>query len=110
MDMEHALKFSYSSVTQEIICETDAISGIGHTLDRLGARTAMAHHVGALYNVPHGEANAILLPHSMRFNLDASAERQALIASATLHDRALATNPKPISDAGPIIGVLRNAW
>ena len=28
----------------------------------------------------HGEANAILLPHSMRFNLDASAERQALTA------------------------------
>ncbi len=82
----------------------------GRLIDRLGARTAMAHHVGALYNVPHGEANAILLPHSMRFNLDASAERQALIASATLHDRALATNPKPISDAGPIIGVLRNAW
>ena len=30
----------------------------------------MAHHVGGLYNVPHGEANAILLPHTMRFNLD----------------------------------------
>lgn len=32
--------------------------------------------------VPHGEANAILLPHTMQFNLDASAERQALIAQA----------------------------
>ena len=78
--------------------------------------------------------------HTMRFNLDASEERQALvaeavaglcreldipatlrevgvpesglelIASATLHDRQLATNPKPISDAGPIMTVLREAW
>ena len=33
-----------------------------------------------------------------------------LIAAATLHDRALATNPKPIADAGPIMTVLRAAW
>jgi alcohol dehydrogenase len=32
------------------------------------------------------------------------------IASATLHDRSLATNPKPVSDAGPIMSVLREAW
>ncbi|MBM3226742.1 MAG: iron-containing alcohol dehydrogenase [Candidatus Tectomicrobia bacterium] len=126
----------------------------------LGLNTAIAHHVGGLYNVPHGEANAMLLPHTMRFNLKASAERQALIAeamglsttgmsteaaglaaadavaqlcqhlglparlrdvdvpeagleaiaAATLHDRALATNPRPIADAGPILSVLRAAW
>jgi alcohol dehydrogenase class IV len=96
----------------------------------------------------------------MRFNLDASAERQAMIAqamgidtsgmsteeaglaasdgvyqlcrtlgipatlreagipeegleilaSATLTDRGLATNPKPVHDAGPIMQVLREAW
>ena len=33
-----------------------------------------------------------------------------LIASATLHDRGLATNPKPVFDAGPIMQVLRQAW
>ncbi|MCH7979842.1 MAG: hypothetical protein IH935_12815 [Acidobacteria bacterium] len=33
-----------------------------------------------------------------------------LLAAATLHDRGLATNPKPISDAGPIMQVLREAW
>ena len=27
-----------------------------------------------------------------------------------LHDRALATNPRPVTDAGPIISVLRNSW
>ena len=39
----------------------------------LGLNTAVCHHVGGLYGVPHGEANAILLPHTMRYNLDASA-------------------------------------
>ena len=113
-----------------------------------------------MYKVPHGDANAILLPHTMRFNLDASVEHQVLIAAAmgvdtaamsrehagraaadavaglcrqlglperlrdadvpedglariaaaTLHDRGLATNPKPITDSAPILEVLRNAW
>ena len=33
-----------------------------------------------------------------------------LIAAATLQDRALATNPRPVTDAGPIMTVLRNSW
>ena len=32
------------------------------------------------------------------------------IAAATLHDRSLSTNPKPITDAGPIMEVLRAAF
>ena len=126
----------------------------------LGLNTATCHHVGGLYGVPHGEANAILLPHTMRYNLDASASRQRLIAeaigvadggmtdeeaglaaadavdglcrelglprrlsdvdvpedgleyiaAATLHDRSLSTNPKPVTDAGPIMDVLRAAY
>ena len=126
----------------------------------LGLNTAIAHHVGGIYDVPHGEANAIMLPHSMRYNAEASAGRQALIAqamgidtsamsdeeaaaaaadgveelrwslglphrlrdvgvpedgleiiaAATMLDRALATNPSPVSDAGPVMAVLRAAW
>jgi hypothetical protein len=37
-------------------------------------------------------------------------EGLALIAAATLHDRSLSTNPKPITDAGPIMDVLRAAY
>jgi len=33
-----------------------------------------------------------------------------LIAAATLHDRSLATNPKLVDNAGPIMSVLRDAW
>ncbi|MDA0264027.1 MAG: iron-containing alcohol dehydrogenase family protein [Chloroflexi bacterium] len=133
-----------------------SLAGVGG----LGLNTATAHHVGGLYDVPHGDANAIMLPHSMRFNAEASADRQALIAqamgidtagmsdeeaalaaadavedlrvslglpgrlrdvgvpeegleliaAATLHDRALATNPRPVVDAGPIMALLRSSW
>jgi alcohol dehydrogenase len=125
-----------------------------------GINTATAHHVGGIFDVSHGEANAIMLPHSMRFNAEASADRQAmiaqamgvdtagmsdyeaalaaadaveelrdslglpnrlrdvgvpeeglvLIAAATLKDRSLATNPTPVTDAGPIMSVLRSSW
>ena len=133
-----------------------SLAGVGG----LGMNTAIAHHVGGIFDVPHGEANAILLPHTMRYNAEACADRLALIAgamgidtggmsddeaahaaadrvenlrrslglpdrlrdvnvpeegleliaSATLHDRALATNPRPVADAGPIMTVLREAW
>ncbi len=133
-----------------------SLAGVGG----LGLNTAIAHHVGGIFDVPHGEANAILLPHTMRYNAEACADRLALIAdamgldtsgmsedeaaqsaadgvenlrrslglperlrdvgvpedgleliaSATLHDRALATNPRPVPDAGPIMAVLWEAW
>ena len=136
-----------------------SMASLGNT-GGLGLNTAIAHHVGGIFDVPHGEANAIMLPHSMRYNAEACADRLALIAdamgidisgmtddeaahaaadgveslrrslglpdrlrdvgvpeegleliaSATLHDRALATNPRPVNDAGPIMTVLRDSW
>ena len=40
----------------------------------------MAHQLGGFYDLPHGECNAILLPHVSRFNLIAKVERYAKIA------------------------------
>src|SRR5678815_2149032 len=41
MELAHALKFSYTSVAQEIVCDTDAIAALCGTLERLDAHTAM---------------------------------------------------------------------
>ena len=49
------------------------------------------------------------LPSRLR-DVDVPHEGLESIAAATLHDRALATNPKPITDAEPILSVLRAAW
>ena len=58
------------------------LAGIAMSNAILGAVHAMAHPLGGLLNMPHGEANAILLPHVMRFNLIACKERFAEIAEA----------------------------
>ena len=41
MDIKSILNFTYRGLAQEIICGPDAISGIGESLDRLGASRAM---------------------------------------------------------------------
>jgi alcohol dehydrogenase len=48
----------------------------------VGLVHAMAHVVGARHHVHHGTANAIILPHVMRFNADELAPRLADIAAA----------------------------
>ena len=157
---ENLLRCRYGDIDTLLNTKTAcAMASLG-SFGGLGLNTATCHHVGGLYGVPHGEANAILLPHTMRYNLDASAGRQRLIAeaigvansrmtdedaglaaadavdalcrelglprtlrevdvpedglefiaAATLHDRSLSTNPKPVTDAGPIMEVLRAAF
>jgi alcohol dehydrogenase class IV len=49
------------------------------------------------------------LPARLR-DVGVPAEGLEIIAAATLHDFSLATNPKPITDAWPIMAVLREAW
>jgi alcohol dehydrogenase len=48
----------------------------------LGIVHALAHSVGGLFEVHHGTANAILLPHGMRFNCTAVPNRYVRIARA----------------------------
>jgi alcohol dehydrogenase len=43
---------------------------------------ALAYPLGSQFHIPHGVANAMLLPHVMRFNLSAAVERYAEIATA----------------------------
>lgn len=42
----------------------------------------MAHQLGSEYDLPHGAANAILLPYVMEFNMEACPEKFANIAKA----------------------------
>jgi alcohol dehydrogenase class IV len=44
-----------------------SLSGLAGTTAK-GINTAIAHQIGAQFNVGHGEANAIMLPHTLRFN------------------------------------------
>ncbi|BBO81697.1 alcohol dehydrogenase [Desulfosarcina ovata subsp. sediminis] len=55
-------------------------AGLAFAHSRLGNAHAMAHPLGGFFNVPHGVANAILLPHIMDYNRIAVPERFERIA------------------------------
>ena len=120
----------------------------------------LCHVLGGSAGIAHGVANSIILPHVMRFNLDATAPQLAQAAGAmgiatigrsaeaaaeeaietiyamigrmglpqrlrdvgvqeedlphlaqvALSSRAVQSNPKPITSAAQIEGILRAAW
>ncbi len=58
------------------------IAGMGFSNVGLGIVHSMAHALGAVYDTPHGVANAILLPTVMEFNADATGDKFKYIAKA----------------------------
>jgi aldehyde dehydrogenase (NAD+) len=58
------------------------IAGVAFSNAQIGLVHATAHSAGALFKVPHGLANSILLPHCMAYNMDECAESYALVAEA----------------------------
>ena len=50
------------------------IAGMGFSNVGLGIVHSMAHSLGAYFDTPHGLANALLLPHVLRFNGEACPE------------------------------------
>lgn len=58
------------------------IAGMGFSNVGLGIVHSMAHALGAVYDTPHGVANAILLPTVMAYNADATGEKYREIARA----------------------------
>ena len=84
---------------QALIAEAMGIDTAGMTQEQAGL--AAADSVAQL-------SRGLGLPSTLR-QVGVPEEGLELIASATLHDRALATNPKPIADVGPIMRVLRES-
>ncbi|MDR2024841.1 MAG: lactaldehyde reductase [Hungatella sp.] len=58
------------------------ITGMGFSNCGLGIVHSMAHALGAVYDTPHGVANAILLPTIMEFNAETTGEKYRDIARA----------------------------
>ena len=58
------------------------IAGMGFSNVGLGIVHSMAHSLGAVYDTPHGVANAILLPTVMEYNAPATGEKYRDIARA----------------------------
>lgn len=65
---------------REAMCFAQYLAGMAFNNASLGHVHAMAHQLGGFYDLPHGECNAILLPHVEKFNLIAKVDRFAKMA------------------------------
>ncbi len=58
------------------------MAGWAFTVAQVGLAHAIAHSLGALLDVPHGQACGVILPHVMRFNAECVQKELALAAGA----------------------------
>ncbi len=58
------------------------VAGMGFSNVGLGIVHSMAHPLGALYDTPHGVANAIILPTVMEYNASETGDKYKYIAKA----------------------------
>lgn len=72
-----AMKLIYENLESSVTKDRDAmekmalaqyIAGMGFSNVGLGIVHSMAHQLGAVYDTPHGVANALLLPYVLEFN------------------------------------------
>ena len=75
---------------------TSSLGGMCFGNTMCGGVHATAHSLGALYGIPHGLANAIMLPIVMDYNVKDAAERYMMIADAMGLD---VTGKKPVEAA-----------
>ncbi|HJG34351.1 MULTISPECIES: iron-containing alcohol dehydrogenase [Desulfovibrio] len=83
---------------REGMCYAQYLAGMAFNNASLGHVHAMAHQLGGFYDLPHGECNAILLPHVCEYNLISSRRRFGRIAKL-LGERVDGLSPTDASQA-----------
>ncbi|WP_071392786.1 iron-containing alcohol dehydrogenase [Bacillus tuaregi] len=79
-NLRQAVALGDNLVARENMAYASLLAGMAFNNANLGYVHAMAHQLGGLYDMPHGVANAMLLPHVERFNLISNPNKFADIA------------------------------
>lgn len=80
--LARAVAYGEDIEAREGMAYASLLAGMAFNNSGLGYVHAMAHQLGGLLDMPHGVANAILLPHVERWNLMVNPEKFAKIAIA----------------------------
>jgi hypothetical protein len=83
MVFEHlprAFEHGEDVVAREKMALASTYAGLAFTRANVGYVHAIAHQLGGLYHTPHGLANAIMLPHVLRFLAPAIGDKLAVLA------------------------------
>ena len=82
--ISHSLRDAVNNTKEgrEVMALGQYIAGMGFSNVGLGIVHSMAHPLGALYDTPHGVANAIILPTVMEYNAPATGDKYKYIAKA----------------------------
>ncbi len=96
----------------EMMAMAQYIAGMGFSNVGLGIVHSMAHQLGAVYDTPHGIANAILLPTVMRFNGEVCYERfREILIGLDVHadkftkEEVIKTFVEKIKDLSETVGI-----
>ncbi len=87
-----AYKESSSLEARQAMHDASCLAGIAFTNALLGIVHAMAHQLGGMFGIPHGCANAILMPNVVRYNSSATKKYEDLakvLGKETAEDYAL---------------------
>lgn len=80
--LETAVKEPKNADARNGMAVAQYIAGMAFSNVGLGLVHGMAHPLGAMFDVPHGVANALLLPTLMEFNAPAALDKFVIIAKA----------------------------
>lgn len=103
-NLEAAVADGSDLETRGALLVAAAMAGIAFSHARVGCVHGMAHAVGGLFHVPHGAANAILLPHGLAYNRREIEERLGglapFVSGLTRDEEALAPAERVVAALG----------
>jgi 1,3-propanediol dehydrogenase len=79
-NLRQAVAMGDNLEARENMAYASLLAGMAFNNANLGYVHAMAHQLGGLYDMPHGVANAMLLPHVEKYNLISNPQKFADIA------------------------------